>query len=173
MELLADNRVSFDQSLRSSMIHYVSGLSTKFDEYGLSEHHYNALLKHIIEKPFHAARVMVQHHHGAVCLPGDVTFVDSKDQIIKAYSTLDGCAHLVDDLCQIHKTSKMYVAFLEEAQRSHHDSRQGTRDISQMYMENLESIKDCYPHALAFLTENLRLMKSPPDQTLRSPTSPT
>src|SRR3989344_1781000 len=39
LELLADNRVSFDQSLRSSMIHYVSGLSTKFDEYGLSEHH--------------------------------------------------------------------------------------------------------------------------------------
>ncbi len=154
LEILADNRVSFRESLRTSMAIYLMKLNNGFTTFPTSEEQYVDFLKDIMEKPFHAMRVAIQHHLGSVA-PVDIPdFHDTKKELIEIYSRLGMDKCLIEDIDKLKATAREYVGLLELRQRG----EMSKGELTNVYSRMLSKIESCYPEAFHFIDENAKKM---------------
>lgn len=154
LEILSRSPVNFRDALQVSMGLYLMKLNNGFCTAPFTELDHLDFLKDIMEKPWHAMRVSIQHALGNVCPEGDKDFEDTKDRLIAVYETLGYDNRLMDDINQIRNVASTYVRLLE-------DRRNGSityYGANLIYSDFLTRIEECYSAAYHFIDTNARII---------------
>lgn len=154
LEILSRSRVQFRDALQVSMGLYLMKLNNGFCTAPFSELDHLDFLKDIMEKPWHAMRVSIQHALGNVAPEGDKDFEDTKNRLIEVYETLGCDARLMQDINQIRSVASAYVKLLEQRR----DGRIGAENANDVYSSFLPRIEECYSAAYHFIDVNARII---------------
>ena len=154
LEILSRSPVNFKDALQISMGIYLMKLNNGYCTSPLTESEHLDFLKDIMEKPWHAMRVSIQHALGNVCPKGDKDFEDTKDKLISVYETLGYDKQLMQDISQIRSVSSEYIKLLDN-RRNGSITSYGADFI---YLNFLLNIEQCYNSAYHFIDANARIM---------------
>ena len=154
LEILSRSRVQFKDALQVSMGLYLMKLNNGFCTAPFTELDHLDFLKDIMEKPWHAMRVSIQHALGNVAPEGDKDFEDTKDRLIEVYETLGYDANLMQDINQIRSVASAYVRLLEERR----DGNITSLGANFIYSDFLTRIEQCYTSAYHFIDTNARII---------------
>lgn len=153
LEILSSSKIPFKRALQTSMGIYLMKLNNGFCSASPSESAYLDFLKDIMEKPWHAMRVSIQHALGSIVPEGE-EFEDTKEQLIRVYKGLGYDDRLIDDIDKIRAIALQYVQLLER--RKSGDI--GVKNANRAYSEFLPRIEDCYNAAYHFIDGNARII---------------
>ncbi|MEK6860100.1 MAG: hypothetical protein AABX54_04775 [Nanoarchaeota archaeon] len=154
LEILSRSKIPFRDALQVSMGLYLMKLNNGFCSAPFSELDYLDFLKDIMEKPWHAMRVSIQHALGNVAPEGDRDFEDTKEQLVRVYKSLGYDRQLLEDIEKIKVVASEYIRLLLKRRGGVID----TQDADRCYSDFLPRIEQCYDSAYHFVDANARII---------------
>ncbi|MDP7180605.1 MAG: hypothetical protein QF824_05020 [Candidatus Woesearchaeota archaeon] len=154
LDVLDNNKVPFRRAARETINFYLGHLTNFGTNAHTSEEEYVRMLKYVMELPYHAMGVAIQHDRGPISPGGETECVDTKPELMREYERLEYDPSLMEDLRVIGATRRDYINLLERRQMG--DVSEGSM-VSE-YSDMLDRVSGCYQNARHFIQENARLM---------------
>ncbi len=153
VDVLSKSTIPLRKGLVTSMGIYLMKLNNGYCKTFSSEAERLEFLRDILEKPWHAMRVAIQHRFGSVVSPNE-NFEDTKEQLMRIYQSLGYNSALISDIEEIKSASIEYIALLKARQKGIITKNK----IKPLYNQTLERIEGCYKNSYHFIDANARII---------------